>query len=372
MKTALPLIALILLSLIARSQVTPIRRSVRFHTIGKDSINLSLNEDYEMIEDSCTTITRYGHLNLSKRQFNGKFKDISHNDPNLILSEGTYDDDGLKNGAFISHYNNGVLQSKGSFKDNKFDGKWEVYYDNGKPKMNFEANGDVVKVNDQWNEKGAKTIDNGKGGYTVDLGYLTWSGKLLNGMPDGTWIAIRSGDATETTIIKESFKKGVFQKGNNTATGDYSEKSRITFISDALLPYLTAEKLRISRTPCNGVKQAWVVYAQYSMGAVSYSDEIARRVSQYLNRIDLKAYDQQLTLNASVSEYGTIFNFFYQDAFSPDIANGIIAQLKRLPSLNPGTADGKPIKQKFTIVFNFRSGSYNFSWHVSSLPITKP
>ena len=166
-----------------------LKRTFRFNFINKDSIHLALSENFEMIEDSCSQITRYGHLNMMERKFTGKFKDVSRLNPTLILTEGNYSADGLKDGTFISRNLNGNVQSKGNFTKNKFDGRWEIYYDDGKPKLTFEANGKDIKIIDSWDAKGVKTIDNGNGNYQLDLEDIYWKGKLVNGKPDGTWKA---------------------------------------------------------------------------------------------------------------------------------------------------------------------------------------
>ncbi|MES2277464.1 MAG: hypothetical protein V4592_15680 [Bacteroidota bacterium] len=350
----------------ANAQTTP--RMVRFRTIGRDSINLALNEDYQMIEDSCATIIRYAHYNTGKRIFFGKFKDVSKQNPSLVLSEGTYTADGIKDGEFVSRYVNGNLQSKGVFKDGKYDGKWELNYENGKPRMTFEASNGLIKFVDVWNEKGSKTIDNGKGSYTVNLGSITWAGKLDNGRPDGTWKAYRTDDASQSTMIKESFKKGEFQKGANSIS-EYVDASRIVFFNTDMLPYVNAEKMMVSPTACGEAKQKHIVNAQYREGASAFSQEIGRLVSPYLGTVNIAPYNDQLILDGVVSKSGSIANLRYTSIFSEEIARGLVNQLRRLPLLQPAMADGKPVEQKITITFTFRLGSYSFSWRL--LPITQ-
>src|SRR5687768_1126056 len=86
-------------------------RNIRFSTIGKDSINLALNHQFNMIEDSCSQVIRYGHMNMFTRKFFGKIKDVSKLDPKIVLTEGNYTADGLKDGYFITHYLNGNLEA---------------------------------------------------------------------------------------------------------------------------------------------------------------------------------------------------------------------------------------------------------------------
>ena len=108
---------------------------------GKDSVNIPFNNNYQLSPDSCAQITRYAHFNFSKRIFIGKFKDVSTADHNLVVSKGNYNENGLKDGEFVTHYLNGNLQAKGSFKDDSYIGGWEFYYEDGKPELFFEVVG---------------------------------------------------------------------------------------------------------------------------------------------------------------------------------------------------------------------------------------
>jgi hypothetical protein len=43
----------------------------------------------------------------------------------------------------------------------------------------------------------------------------------------------------------------------------------------------------------------------------------------------------------------------------------IIRELMKLPRLTPATLDGKPVKEKFTIAFNFHLGVYDFQININ-------
>jgi len=45
-----------------------------------------------------------------------------------------------------------------------------------------------------------------------------------------------------------------------------------------------------------------------------------------------------------------------------DLARGIIFRLKNLPPLQPATADGIPVKQKFIISFRIYNNTHDFSY----------
>jgi antitoxin component YwqK of YwqJK toxin-antitoxin module len=338
-----------------------VKRHVKFSTIDKDSVSLPLNDEYYLIEDSCAQIIRNSRFNFGTRKFYGKFTDVSKASPALIVAEGTYTTDGLKNGLFITHYLNGNLQAKGDFKNDKYDGKWEMYYDDGKPELTFEVINGECHIIDAWKQGGGKIIDNGNGAYIVNLGLLYWKGKLLNGKPDGTWKLLKTDDINSDAMATEHFKKGVFHDGSN-GMGDYKDVSRIDLVNPFKLNFINAEKMYVSQVPCNGVKPKHIVNAQYRDGLNVFSGYISGAVSPYLGSTDLKGIDNTIEINGEISEKGNLINLKNNDSFREDIARGIILRLKNLPPLQPATVDGVPVKQKFTISFKINNSVYQFSY----------
>ncbi len=223
-----------------------VERDININFINRDSVNLPLNANFELIEDSCSQITRYGHLKLEAKKFTGRFKDVSRAKPQLIITEGTYTDEGLKHGTFISRYLNGNLRSKGNFKNNQFDGKWEFYYEDGKPKFNLEANGDDIKITDSWDTNGIKNVENGNGTCRIDLEEMYWKGQLVNGKPNGQWKAIKTDN--NSTLITETYNNGIL-KGGKTNSAD---ATRLQLIAYTQLPYIKTEQLPISLVLCDG------------------------------------------------------------------------------------------------------------------------
>ena len=341
-------------------------RHIKFNYINKDSVSLTLNDEYYLIEDSCAQIIRYSHFNFEQHKFSGKFKDVSKADSNLIVSEGNYTADGLKEGVFISHYLNGDLQAKGNFKNNKYYGHWEMYYEDGKPELTFDVVDGNCQIINAWGADGKKSVDNGNGVYEAKLDGTYWKGKLVNGKPDGKWNFIRTDDASETSIALEHFKKGQFHDGSVGAY-EYSDVSRIVLVDPSKLPFVTAERMFISPVPCNGVKRKHIVGAQYKDGLKFFTQYISDAVSSYLGGKNLSDWDTQLDIEGEVSELGEFINLKCQNSTAGDLSQGLVTRLKRLPPLNPATADGKPIKQKFVISFVITKGYYHFSYRF--LPI---
>ena len=337
------------------------QRNIRFKTFPEDSVNFPLNEGYYLIEDSCAQIIRYAHFHIEERKFFGKFKDVSKLDPNLVVSEGNYTNDGIKDGDFTSHYLNGKLQSKGKFKNGKYDGRWEMYYDNGKPELTFEATDGDCRIIDAWKADGTQTVTNGNGPYVSDMGTLYWKGKLLNGKPDGTWNMVGTDDASNTSLASEHFKKGQFRNGSRGDV-EYTDASHIILVSTYKLPFVNAEIMGISPEPCNGIKRKHVISAQYVNGGQNFAAAIGDAVSAYFSRINLRTLNLTIVIDGEVSEKGTLIEMKSPELNRSDIARGIMLQLRSLPVLQPATVDGKPVKQKFSISFLIHDGYYQLRY----------
>jgi hypothetical protein len=335
-------------------------RSVHFDFIAKDSIKLAFNEDYDLIEDSCSAYIRYAHINMNiGRKFVGKIKDVSRLDPNIITAEGTYNQTGEKEGLFITHYINGQLRAKGNFLKNKPDGKWELYYDDGKPQMLFEVNENETLITDYWDKKGHKEVNNGKGTYKIEM--IGWQGKLVNGRPDGTWSFMQTYDGSSREVASEKFKLGLFQKGKSPL-GEYTDASRIQFIPPNLFPFIHAEALKTSAYGCNAEKPKRYAGATYSGGMQAYSDELIRAIAAYFYYVDVQHFTNKFTIDGEVDEQGYLTKFSCLDSFNQGISDGLIRCLKRTVPLTPASIDGKPVKQKVHFVFNFAGGTYRFNY----------
>ncbi|MFA6247650.1 MAG: hypothetical protein WC615_11975 [Mucilaginibacter sp.] len=355
-------------SINASAQENEDPRNINIKYIQEDSVSITLNESFDMIEDSCSQIIRYTHFNADEKKFYGAFTDVSRLDPNVILTQGMYDKSGLKQGLFVSHYINGNLQAKGNYKNNAFDGKWETYYENGKPKTFFEATNGNISILNTWTINGAKVVDNGNGDYNVSLtgdntgGGAAWKGKLTNGKPDGTWQFIVTTNGLERVVNTETFKDGHFVKGIGL-TGNYKNASRIVMMPPEALPFLQAEKMAISSYPCNANTPMFTenikkhddnVYldAHYDANRYDFRSELFDNLSDsfhsdkynFLGRFDIN-------LTAEVNELGKFTNVKTTGTSDIQIEKGVISAIYRLPTLKPATINGKVVKQKFTLTY---------------------
>jgi hypothetical protein len=345
------------------------KRHVRFKTIGVDSVNISFNNEYYLIEDSCAQIVRYGHYNSANKKFSGKFKDISKADSDLIVSQGTYTHDGIKNGEFICYYLNGVLQSKGSFKNNQFDGKWELYYDDGKPQLTFDASGHEISIIDEWDTEGKKLVDKGRGEHISNIENYYWTGKIIDGKPDGTWRLLKASNASSPAEVTEYFKKGVFKIGMSPV-GDYTDSSRIVFISPDMFPFLNAEKMHISREACDGSGHKIIVHAHDPDGKEDFLEKINFALKPFIKKINISRLSGQIYIEGEVNEKGALVNLHstMPDVGAiGDITRNLILGLYDVPLLQPATVDNNPVTEKFSIIFTFVNGIYKI--HYKFFPI---
>jgi hypothetical protein len=370
MKTILLTIIAVTCMTYTFAQPPQIRRSIQIRHFSKDSISLHFDKDYFLIEDTCSSIIRYGHFDPLKRSFFGKFHDLNKLDPQIILAEGTYTADGKLDGSYTLRYLDNTLQAKGIFKEGQMRGLWEFFYEDGKPKLTLNVDdGGKVVIQQAWNTSGKKTIDNGKGPFRVDFPGFYWEGNLLNGIPDGTWKTRSLNDRTGTVLSSEVFKDGQFQKGSGPL-GAYTDASRLVLISDALLPINNASKMTISRTACDpAMSRKSIVSAVYKGGSRAYSEEIINKVSPILNKLDLSAFGTRVfNIEGEFNEKGILSKLTPINAWEEKMSSDLIEALRKMPPVEPALVDGKPTAQKIYFIFNFNGGVYTISYRF--LPIT--
>ena len=351
-----------LLAMNASAQLQNVQRAGFSRPLGGDSVDVSFRQDYFLVEDSCADIIRLCRYDHQERRFIGGFKDVNKLHPEQTIATGTYDNKGLKQGAFTSYYLNGKMQARGKFKNNLFHDKWEFFYPTGEPKIVFIANGSEVKILNAWNEEGKKTIDNGHGDYESVLGAIVWKGKLIGGTPDGKWTAYRMFHP-EDVLVTERFKLGEFQKGKNKA-GEYTDSSRIVLVSLSMLPLINAENFWVTSEPCNAVPKKLIVNARYSKGTDQFVEEIGNRLGPMLSRMNI-SFNEPIELQGKILENGRII--FDAQKGDSKIISTLISELKTLPSLEPARANGKAKQQDVIIVIRLNSSVYVFNYRL--LPI---
>ncbi|MBC7914744.1 MAG: hypothetical protein H7Y07_11560 [Pyrinomonadaceae bacterium] len=341
------------------------QRRVNFRSIGLDSINLHLDQNYFLIEDTCSSIVRYAHFNFQTRQFFGSFRDLNKQDPMIILSEGRYSDEGELDGAFTLRYLNGTVQATGSFINGVMNGAWELFFEDGKPWMSFKAKDNKIQIDNAWDNSGKKLVESGIGIFRSDLNDIYWSGKLLNGYPDGTWKAKKTDDRTNTVLSSEIFKNGLFVKGSGPL-GAYSDGSRIELVSPTILPVNNAALMQVSSASCDpSLSRKKIINAIYYDGIPAFTEKITEIIGTFLGKSNFESFylsGTDIVIEGHINEKGSIVALRSQGGLNDRITSGLIKELQRLPQLEPALVNGQAVKQGITFSFKFSLGTYSFSY----------
>jgi len=332
-----------------------------FNITGEDNLKLSFNDHFEITPDGCGQLTRYAHFDAGHRKFVGEFKDVSSIDSNIVLTQGAYNEAGEKNGAFITRYANGKLQAKGNFVNGDFDGRWEMYYENGKPKLVFTAHqGHDIAVTDYWDDSGKKLIDHGKGKYIVVSDKYYWVGHLLNGKPNGKWRFCNAGDDSEIRTGK--YKNGVFQTDKS-----HHNDPQLRLVSVDMLPFVKAEKLNISQTGCLPPADDHIQYAYYQGGNDGFVHALNFMMAQTMRHYDISRMASGFYIEGEVNDQGFLTHLQSYDAYDPQLANAIISTLKAAPRLVPAMIGDNKVNQKIRFNFSFGDNRYYFSYHFGEI-----
>ncbi|HVW94884.1 MAG TPA: hypothetical protein VHA56_02855 [Mucilaginibacter sp.] len=339
-----------------------VQRRIRFTPVDKDSLDLALNANYYLIEDSCAFIVRHIRFDFETRKFHGRFTDNSTENPAVVLTEGTYNDDGMKEGKFTLRYLNNNIKAVGNFKDDAFDGRWEMFYEDGKPELVFEAKEDILYITDAWDSRGKKIVDKGEGNYVATVPIFSWRGKLSGGRPDGTWKMYRTIDNYKQTVSSEHFKKGEFEYGESPA-GKYTDLSRLNLVDMSLFPFINAEKMFVG-PPCDmALAINPLVNAHYAAGMDSFKYHLRDALSRLFEGSDLEGKQGNIHITGVISKEGHIENLVRTGGTNVGLlAQGVIKAIENLPTLIPATQNGKPISEDFVIDLDIGNSTYSFTF----------
>jgi hypothetical protein len=257
------------------------------------------------------------------------------------------------------------VQARGNFKNDRFSGKWDFFYPDGKPKITVVANGSDINVLHTWNEEGKKIVDNGHGPYESFIGPIAWKGTLVGGQPDGKWIAERTMIRRSEVLASERFKLGEFQRGSN-ASGTYEDSSRIQLVNWDWLPLIRVEKMLLSNELCNVAKKKDTIYAWYNKGAQQFAEEIRDRLDRVISKLNLSPYHEPVDLHGKILVDGRV-TFIPRTSGDPKLVAALTSGLNGLPYLQPAKIDGKAVEQEMIITLKFNSAVYSFSYRF--LPI---
>jgi len=373
MKLAINLFIFSMLSFMFFAGHATAQRRIIMRTYGKDSVAAGLNDDYYLTEDSCTQILRYSRFDRAHNRFIGHFKDVRKDDTTKTVAEGDYNEDGLKEGEFVSYYLSGSLRAKGSFKDDAYTGVWSFYYEDGSPELNFTVADGVTTVTDVWDPDHKKTVDKGKGKFKATspvTGYY-WYGRLVNGRPDEDWNLCQVNDLDKVSVMTEHWERGKFVSGGNNVQ-TYSDSSRMIMVDPRKLSLTHAEKLSFSASSCNIVKiSQHYTNASYPPGdrkLFTYFDQMVTDYIQIMFKDPkyVRSYSENSTITGEIDETGHLVNLkSYQKT-------GMVQMVARyIPLFKPALAYGKPIRQKITFSFDFGNGSCKYGYQLQPIELQK-
>lgn len=358
------LFTLLFSSLFITAFAQPAQRSIRFKFIARDSLALPLDAQYHLIEDSCSSIIRHVRFDPAKRIFKGPFSDISRHNPDLILSKGFFTEDGKLDGSFEEYYPDGKLKAKGIFKQGSMVGTWTIFKEDGNTWMEFEEANGTKKILNVWDEKGKQTIKDGNGTYSQQAGEIVWTGKLVNGIPDGTWRSTNTSKPGQTSLSQETFNKGNFVKGLVSGI-TYQDQSRINLEPRAYLHALNAESLRISQQNCDGEQMINnYQHAYFRNGSNQLLEILKEKIGPAIGKFDYSVLNmRKFRIYGIIDEKGTVSDLRYIEYLNYAHANELINAINTLPSFVPAKENGRNVKSNIIFEFNTTSGGwYNYHY----------
>lgn len=154
---------------------------------------------------------RIGKLKEGSK-FIGSFADYSIDQ--IKLQEGSYNEDGIKDGIFKSYYPTGAFYSEGIYANGEISGTWTFYYENGSvdKKIRFAPSGFIFEF---WqNEEGRVLIENGTGKWNEEIEFGIINAEFTNGLRAGDWVLKSQYD---DVLVQESYnKKGKVKSQDKT------------------------------------------------------------------------------------------------------------------------------------------------------------
>lgn len=331
---------------------------------------MTFDENYFLIEDSCSAITRFARFNGKDRKFFGSFHDVSRNNPDVVAAQGNYSSDGILDGPFISRYLDGQLQAEGTFSHGKMIGKWTLNYPNNIKRLEFENINGITHILNAWDESGKQTVVNGQGNFTANMGRVNWAGKIVGGLPDGLWKFTNLDDRTGVMRVSETFKNTSFVKGTSPS-GSYHDQSRLTLTDVSMLPINNAAVMRISATSCDPTiaSRKKIVYAIYKKGREEFTQQVLRVSQPVIAKIDLKNYsNKEFNIEGMVSAKGEIVKLKYVNTFDDRMSRQLLESLYALPFLEPTLIDGVATASGIRFTFVVGNGAYSIRWQMLPVP----
>jgi len=150
----------------------------------------------------------------------------------ILVGEGIYDEEGIKQGLWKEYYETGELRSEGKYENGVKVGEWKYYYRNGK----LDQKGKYVKGKPEgewkwfhengnpWREEVySKGKEDGPAVEYNDTGLVVAKGEYIEGEKEGLWI-YHYGDHREEGSYKDGLQDGVWKGWYNNGKLSFEGK----------------------------------------------------------------------------------------------------------------------------------------------------
>jgi membrane associated rhomboid family serine protease/antitoxin component YwqK of YwqJK toxin-antitoxin module len=146
----------------------------------------------------------------SIQQWQGPVRDYYAN--GKIQMKGSYKNN-KRNGIFLYYTDHDSYSSAGRYIDNRSEGKWQTFYDNGKMKSEviYRQRSFLKSL---WDSAGLQMVKDGRGEFLERYpnGLIKTEGNYRNGEKDGTWIGRHMNGEIH---FKEEFSNGILIRGRS-------------------------------------------------------------------------------------------------------------------------------------------------------------
>ncbi len=208
------------------------------------------DSQYYLVDKDCEffAIKRLSNYSVELKAYDGAFTD-SDTEGNILLT-GTYKE-GKKDGTFKAFYPTGFLKWQAEFKAGRPVKTWYFYHPDGSAMSIIEIINGRPHITNTWNIRGKSVIKNGSGRFELrdpqfgfnEKGYsaIVYSGKVENGLPDGSWrISYEYARGESEIAAIEKFINGNFTDGT-MLLDHYTTYTTSKVMFAPSEPYLNAE-----------------------------------------------------------------------------------------------------------------------------------
>jgi len=332
------------LGFVANSQVTsatdiiPAAMSDSIKRMKDGKLRFYFRADYKLTSPLCASLYREASFDSVRMVFNGPFSD--YRSDGLLVVESTYKN-GKLDGHFMVRYMNGNTWQKGTYKEDMMTGTWEYFYPDGSPMYTFEVKGNVVLLQNVWDQEGRMIVKDGKGRakishYSVrsdiNENETIWRGQIKNGLAQGPWrLYIRN----EFSGIEEVYSRGKYVKGYENGKLYNTTKRFLIGQEQALL---NAEELQVSNCDFNPTND---LQPRYRRG----SNRLIADLHREIDKISYGRVNSGIAqVSFDVDENGNLGAF--QKESEIGVEEFLIEALKSLGPWLPATRTYKPVKQR--------------------------